>query len=410
MKVCVLTRTTPFHHIGGMEDHIKTLYEGIAARGITVHVITTAHPEGKEHEAAGCLEYFFIKGTKPGAYSNAWWSKSTKKFVEHNDIHHYDVIHSQSAGGYSLLKSGLPKKLGIPVVATFHGTAYEDNITRLNTIRYRKGRVSSLDKFLADLDARRGNRELSDFCKTADKIIAPTDERERILREVFGAPKERIELIYHGMKLDLFAPGMDTKDLRERLRISPEDRIILCMARLEIDKGVQFTIEAMPEVLKEFKSVKLVITGDGNYKKALENKAKDLKIRENVIFTGSVPFSETNRYFNLCDIFSNYSFRFTGYDLTMLEAMACAKPVIAADYGSNPTLIENGKSGILLPVWRADLLAPKIIDILKNDPQRNSLGTAARVRALEKFSARKMIEDTLRLYERLAKGRVQHGR
>ncbi len=405
MKICAITRTTTEHHVGGMEDHIKTLYKGVSGKGIKVHIITTRHPKDKEYENADGIETFYLKKTRPGTYGYSWCKQSLKAFLKLHKENNYDLVHSQSIGAYNLFKRNIFKKLNLPTLASFHGTPYDEFITDLNIIKYKKGKVSRFKEWWLKMNYLHRYHMFKVVCAKADNVVATNNERAQTLEEVFGAPKDRLLTIFNGMNLDLFNPNVPTEDLRKKINISPDEKVILCMARLEIDKGVQFTIECMPRILKDVPNVKLIIVGDGPYRKELEKMVKERNIGNNVTFTGYLPFKDINKYLNLCDIFSNYSFRFTGYDLTMLEAMACGKVVLASAYGNNFTLIKDGQSGFLIPVWRTDLLGDKIIDILKNDILRDLIGKNARSRAISHFSAKKMIDETVKVYESLLRGK-----
>ena len=126
--------------------------------------------------------------------------------------------------------------------------------------------------------------------------------------------------------------------------------------------------------------------GKGDYMANLNNLVQKLSIGNNVIFIGNVPFESLPDYFNACDLFVNPTIRQNGYDLTILEAMACEKPVVVSNIGSVPTAIEDGVDGLLVPTGDIKKLAEAVIKVLKDQELAKRLGKAARKKLEEKFS------------------------
>ncbi|MFC1559878.1 glycosyltransferase family 4 protein [Candidatus Margulisiibacteriota bacterium] len=401
MKICVLTRTTSEHCVGGMEDHIRTLYTGLAKAGIKVHIITTGHPKGIESKTSDGIEYFFIKNAAGSAYTFNWWRGSIKKFVELHKKNRYDLIHSQSMGAYELAKRDLPKKLGLPFVSSFHGTPFDEYRTSLNLIKEKKGRFSKFDELIARANFAHRNYWLKKVSTSSDAVIATSNEQARIMDEVYGVSRNKIKVVFNGMNLDEFTPGMDTDNLRIKLQLAKEDKVLLCIARLEPDKGVQFVIDTMPELIKRGNKIKLVIVGDGSLRRMLENKVKEYGISDNVIFTGYVKFSDLPKYMDLADIFVNYTIRQNGYDLTMLEAMACETPVVASHIGSHPTLIKNGGNGFMVPLWDINNLVDTLHKVIENKALMRNIGKNARETVLSDFSDSAMVKGTIKVFESL---------
>ncbi len=91
-----------------------------------------------------------------------------------------------------------------------------------------------------------------------------------------------------------------------------------------------------------------------------------------------LPFESLPDYFNSCDIFVNPTIRQNGYDLTILEAMACEKPVVVSNIGSVPTVIEEGLDGPLVPTGDIKKLAEAVVKVLKDRELAQRLSIAAR--------------------------------
>ncbi len=379
MKICMLTRTTKYHHKGGMEDHIDILVNGLAKRGHEVHIITT-----EPREKIKSKNYHIVPGTIPGEYSKKWWDESSKEFFRLNNELKFDIVHSQSIGGISLLTRKNRKKLNIPVAISFHGTFLEE--LKTNVKLHKKNPL-----FGALLAANFLRKHFTrDFFKVrrADALIATSDQQAHSLEKQFMVWRGRIKTVYNGISVKKFTP------------YPARGKNILAAARFIRQKGIQNIIRAMPLIMKKHPDAKLVLVGDGAYRSELENLVKKLQIEKNVVFEGYIKYENLPKYFKHCAVFVNPTEQINGYDLTIVEAMACEKPVIVSDLGSVPTVVNN-ENGILVKPGNIEQLANAVAKLLSDRELAKRLGKQGRKDAISKFTDVKMIEDTIKIYHSL---------
>jgi glycosyltransferase involved in cell wall biosynthesis len=397
MRICFLIRSMPAIIKGGMENHTFLLATELVKKRHDVTILTTSHPGGSEHEEVNGIAIYYLKNTIPGKYSRSWWTASAQKFEELHKKNPFNVIHSQSAGAYSLLMKGLNKRYDVPVVITFHGFSY-DNIKNVIRNPFSSGTHShSFKSLLATLPELYSlvSRDLG-FIRRADALIAVNESQMQSLHEVLFHLNTPVFLIYNGIDTDFFSP-VPTRSVRGLYGIKPDDILLLSVSRLTWAKGVQYLISALPALLNRH-NIKLIIVGTGNYKFALRTIVKKLKLDGYVFFANFVPDEDICAFFNSCDIFVNP----TLYDvspLTLLEAMACQKPVIASTLGAIPAIIDHGKEGLLVPSGDVDALTRSIDYVLSNPPLMKSLGSNAREKVLKEFSSESMCEKVIRVYE-----------
>jgi glycosyltransferase involved in cell wall biosynthesis len=395
MNICILTRTMPAHSLGGMEMHTKDLAEALVKKKNKVTVVTTKNPK-REYEEVNGVKIYYLKNTKPGKYSGSWYRESAKKFEDLNRAENFDIVHSQGIGAYGFfIKNKRCKK--IPVIASFHGTPFDEIKTLLNTLSLKQP-ISSVKAVL--LIYKWGlvvDKKYKRFASVLDGAIATSNEQEKILREKYSVKKEKIYKVFNGIDIDLFRP-IQNSSILNKYSITNE-RIVLCVARIVADKGIQNAVRAMPLILKEIPKTKLMIVGGGSYMPTIRRLVRKYDLEEHVIFTGFAEFSELPYYFSACDVFVNPTIRQNGYDLTILEAMACGKPVVVSNLGSVPTVIEHNIDGILVPPKDINTLSKKIVEVLKDKKLASRLGNAARKKVVKKFSLDKMVENTLTVYE-----------
>lgn len=407
MRICMFSRIMPAHSPGGMQDHVQALSAGLARTGHAVSVITSALPDGKESDTVDGVRIYFLKGTPPGQNTNAYWFGAARKFVELHAATPFDILHSQSVGAYGIYKRKLNRKFHLPLVTSFHGTHLDVLTTSWHADFSLTNPVGTARFFALTLNLlyRYAYRDLW-FTRGSDVVIATSDADVWKYKTLYRLPDAQIRTVYNGIDTELFAPCRDLSNLqslRDALKIRADEKIILALARLEKDKGVQNAIAVMPRVLEKI-AAGLVIVGDGEYRAALQALARDKGVAEHVRFVGAQPLAECVRYFNLCDLFVDPTLRTDGYDLTIAEAMACAKPVIASDVGANSTLIdaETQREGILIPRGDNDALTREILRVLGDAALARSMGEQAREKIAARFSIAAMVQGMERVYSEIA--------
>ena len=146
--------------------------------------------------------------------------------------------------------------------------------------------------------------------------------------------------------------------------------------RLKKYKSVDHLLDAFRIVMDQHPDAQLVVIGDGDYRPALERRARDLGLSEAVRFTGYVDEEEKVRL--LCDVWFlvNTSAK-EGWGLTVIEANACGTPVIASDVPGLRDAVRDGETGILYPYGDVNVLAEKISLLLRDAGTREGLGREA---------------------------------
>ncbi len=399
MNICMFSRIMPVHSAGGMQDHVQTLSAGLVQRGHRVTVITTARADGTEFEMVDGVRVHFLPGTPIGRNTNAYWFGAAQKFIELHAIEPFDILHSQSVGAYGVWRRGLHRRFGLPLITSLHGTHWDVLTTSWHT-DFAWTNLLGMARFGAVTAQMLFNYLARDvwFIRDCDRLIATSDVDVRKYTRLYRFPQVQIRQVYNGIDTDLFAPR-DAADLRAQLNIPANTKIILALARLQKDKGVQNAIAVMPRVLAQRRAV-LIVVGDGDYRAALEKQARKLGVENAVRFVGTQSLTECARYFNVCDVFVDPTLRTDGYDLTIAEAMACAKPVIVSDVGANATLIDRAtmQDGILIPRGDNDALARETLRVLNDRALARVLGERAREKIVARFSIAAMVSGMERVY------------
>jgi glycosyltransferase involved in cell wall biosynthesis len=398
-RVAMLSPVTPAHGRGGVQDIVWSLARGLAAAGADVHLVTTAHPERLATEtSAGVTSHYLDESARSLALHGltARWRRVSRDAVARLHAESpLDVIHSQSYCGLHLA-GVLP---GVPVVATLHGTHWDELRTRARLVGENALRPLAAARAAAAwaLMARRFLAE-SPLLVRAEGVIATSREQHALLLRRYHVPAPRLHDVWNGIDAALFSPRPIDPAQRARLGGAADAPLALAVARLYQEKGIQHALRAWPRVLARLPRATLAVVGDGPYRPALEAEARRLGLAERVRFVGAVALEDLPDLYAAADLFVNPTVRINGYDLTILQAMACARPVVVSGIGSVPTAVADGADGVLVPPGDPAALAARVIGLLEDRARREALGAAARRTIEARFSLERMVAGTLAAY------------
>ena len=226
------------------------------------------------------------------------------------------------------------------------------------------------------------------------KIIFVSENAKDLAIKITKIPSKKLMIIHNGIDTNTFQPKPKKKVLLNELGINDEF-IIGTVSRLSKEKDISTLLKAFKYILEKEKNIKLLIVGEGPEKAALIKEAFRLNINSHVIFAGYR--EDIPDLLNIIDIFVITSLT-EGISLTLLEAMAAQKPVVATRVGGNTEVIENGHSGILVEPKNVEIIANRLIDLIYDSKKRAYIAFNARRRVLKKFSLEKMVDAYTKLY------------
>ena len=211
-----------------------------------------------------------------------------------------------------------------------------------------------------------------------------------------GVPREKLAVVHEGVEIPPQLTVEQKQGARALWGISPDAPLLGCVGVLSPDKGQEWLIRALAEVRKEFPGAKLLLAGDGPCRQRLEALARELGLTEPVIFAGFVP--EVQTVYAALDVFLLPSF-FEALNNSLLAAMAYEIPSVAFDRGALGEIIEHGKSGLLVSGPNVPEISAAIVRLLREREFARQLSECGRQRVEQNFSAAKMVDSTLKLYD-----------
>jgi len=220
-----------------------------------------------------------------------------------------------------------------------------------------------------------------------------------------GVPAASAVTVHEGIDLGRAEAAPPAK-LHEDLWLPHQAPIIGNVAALVPHKGQRHLVEAAALTVRQVPDARFVIAGEGELRPALERQIKEHHLEKHVFLAGFRP--DVLSLHQAFDIFVMSSVT-EGLGTSLLDAMACGKPVVATTAGGIPEVVVDGETGLLVPPRDHASMARAIVSLLKDEPLRRQMGEAGRTRARIKFSAERMVQDTLRVYQRVAMHPHQEG-
>jgi glycosyltransferase involved in cell wall biosynthesis len=223
-----------------------------------------------------------------------------------------------------------------------------------------------------------------------DSIVVGAQENIDAFASSLGRDRTKMHVIHTGIELDRFVPSTGREQFRAEMGIGERELIIGMTSRLSDErKGVRDFLAMAATIAHERQDVRFLIVGDGVLRESLEADAASRSIRERVVFAGwRADIPATLAAMDLYVMPSHLE----GGPTSVLEAMAMALPVVATRVGMVPEVIDDGVSGCVAPPGDPGALARLCQSLLESAVSRESLGAAARERALRDFSIDRMSE------------------
>ncbi len=382
MKVCFVNALFfPFR--GGTENHMLELGEALVKKGVEVHVVTAWLKGTKKRETVRGIKVHRIPAKVvriEGLYPPPLvlcpnFLKYVRKIDEKEnfDLFH---LHGRWFPDFTLVRKYC-EQTGKQLVLTVHNA----RPTGINPFYTAFGSAYEVAVGIPTL-------------KSANHLIAVSKWTRNDVAK-YAIPKKRFTVIYNGINPGEFTTKHNQK-VKKELGIHPSSPLLVWVGRVIEQKGLRYLISALPTVLKQFPTAKLLIIGTGTEVKNLKKQATKLGVSGVVIFYGAVnDRKKLNDLLCGCDLFVFPSV-WEPFGMVITEAMASGLPVVASRVGGIPEIV-NKNTGFLVPPRSAKVLAKIIITALG---KRNlkQIGLRGRKLVEKKFNWRKIAGETIQVY------------
>jgi phosphatidylinositol alpha-1,6-mannosyltransferase len=311
---------------GGTAVWFAEVYRRLGGKDI--HIVTADVPGAAEVDAVHPNSVHRVK------LRRHWWLKPesiamyAKLFVTGLRLalrHDFDVVHAGRALPEGLVGWAVARLVRLPLVIYAHG---EELTTWGRGGKYRAMRFA---------------------LRHADRVIANSEFTRDELVKMDVRP-ECITLIYPGVDVERFRPGLPCDDLKAGIGLQPGEKLILSVGRLSRRKGFDMVVRSLPELLRQGINVRYALIGIGEDRDYLISLARELGVANQVHLLGHVSSEDLPRWYNACDVFAMPNREINGdtegFGMVFIEAAACSRPVLAGNAGGTGAAVVNGETGL----------------------------------------------------------------
>lgn len=370
--------------IGGVETHLTILLPNLVKAGHKVNLLTGSF-EGEKikdsYKGVGILRHPLMdlnwlrkRGLmdlfeEVASLFKEFIDKTKPDCIHVHNMHYFSKVHA-------LAIQTIARKKGIPLILTAHNV-WDDNLFMDLTKNIKWSHIIAVSHF--------------------------------IKREIIGIgySHKNITVIHHGIDQDIYSPDVDARPVFKKYPILRNKRVIFHPARMGLAKGCDISIKALRIIKQRFPDVVLVLAGTKNIIDWSQSQEKDiaymlnlvkfLKLEKNVLID-VFPLEDMPRLYAASLVCMYPSTASEPFGLTMLEALASARPMVVTEAGGMPEIIKDGIDGFIVPVKNFEALASRIIQLLANRELRERLGYTGRAIVEQQYTKEIISENTLKLY------------
>jgi glycosyltransferase involved in cell wall biosynthesis len=317
--------------VGGVAAHVTELAAALERKGNEVHVFTRMGPGQSHYQLIHGVHYHrcpfqlhsdFVEEVNNMCRSFVHYVLATEDFIGP-----FDIIHAHdwlAANAMIWIKQGRGRK----TVLTVHSTEY--------------GRCGN--DFYGGRCARVRHQERAGTY-WADRVIAVSQSLKHEIMWMYQVPEWKVTPIYNGVNLHHFEGWLDPGGVKAGYGIGPMDPVVLFVGRMVHQKGPDLLMEAIPGLLRHYPSVKFIFAGDGELRRPLEHRARQLGVAHATRFLGFKNGHELPELYKTCDVLCVPS-RNEPFGIVVLEAWSAGKPVVATVNGGPNEYVWHAVNGL----------------------------------------------------------------
>ena len=395
LNLCFVAKEFPI--LGRAADYgfLWPIARGLAQRGHQVTILSWQNPDHREEVLKDDVRAFFL-GEKSKADRSEFPRLVNRKFRELHSKEPFHLVHSLDRSGYQIGK--LKRQYRVAMTYDAEATHMSQLISILGMSQETLG---SLLRTAVILTWRFLTTYLGSdrkLLRTADAVFVTSPQQKIGLERYYLYPEMKMYTVPYGIEIGDLSPREKSDELRKKLGFPPDAHIVVTLSDMTEIAEMENLLRAFEKVVIKKPSARLVIIGDGPKFKDIEFEMLSLALGNKVIFTGHLSPMQLPDYIALADVFVNLSARTTGFEPSILEAMAQKKVVIGSEVSPIATVVEDGKDGFLIRPADIQTLANLLLGVFSNKVAIEQISENARNKVLKLFDTKQMVEQTLQAY------------
>jgi glycosyltransferase involved in cell wall biosynthesis len=377
--------------IGGQCVYVRELSAHLAKAGYTVRIYTRDRGEGKatKEEYVPGATVIRVRCGPRGFVPKEELGPWLPEFIEgiKGDLDGDVVLHSHYWDGGYVARA---LRDGHPWFHTTHSIGKAKRAALPDGMQYRYD-----DRIRIE----------TQIYRNCDRVVALTEMEREQIRDLYGVPEDRIVVIPPGVNTDVFVPPSDKREARRLVGYPDDVTVVFALGRLDERKGFDLFLRAAARLVRrdDVPAALFVLSAGGDEGQERAERRKLVRIVEEHALGGVLrwlpvlPEKDLPRYYGAADVFALPS-RYEPFGIVMLEAMACAVPVVATRVGGPATVIDPGVTGLLVDPTDTDSFAEALATLICDPGKRQALGRRGRQEVEARFSWGIIVERHLAAY------------
>ena len=354
MRILMFSWEYPPHVVGGLGKHVAELIPPLGTLpNVVVHLITPRLHGGQPVERVGQVTVHRVEtpSVEGDFYTSAWQINLRLEESAHqlwDDVGPFDLIHVHD-WLVAFVGAAFKRSYNTPLLSTIHATERGRGRGTLGSEQARA--IHHVEWWLAFESWR---------------VVACSEYMRDEIADYFECPRDKIDIIPNGVEASRFdsLEGQDLSQWRNMYAL-PSEQILFSVGRVVYEKGLHVLIKAMPLILAQQPSAKLVIAGKGPELDSLRSLAWSLGVGEKVLLTGFISDEDRDRLFKIADC-AVFPSLYEPFGIVALEAMAARCPVVVTEVGGLQDVVQHAETGITVYGDNPDSLAWGILHTLQH--------------------------------------------
>lgn len=397
LNICLVSRKFPI--LGRAADHgfLWPIARRLAESGHKVTVLSWKNPQGKKEILQDDVMAFFLG---EGTYHtlDQFPELVRNKFISLHHERPFHIVHSIDRSGYLIGKKRKQLKVAM---------AYDVDATHMAELFALMGLAQETVTSVLRTAVLVGSKYLVSYygqdrplLNTADAVFVTSPQQSIALERYYLYPEMRTYRVPYGIEITDLSPREKSDELRKKLGLPGNAHTVVTITDMTEIGEMRNLLRAFEKVAVKKPSSRLIIVGHGPLKKDIEYEMLCLALGSKVIFTGAIPNTALPDYIALADVFVNISSRTSGFEPSLLEAMAQKKVIIGSEVSPMGTIVEDGRDGFLVRPADVHSLSTLLIQVFSDQLPAREIGESARNKILNLFDMEKMVKETIEAYRR----------
>lgn len=401
LNICIVARKFPIKSRAAANGFLWPIARGLSQKGHRVTFISNESPQNQHEFNQDNVSGYYIS---EGPLRRFHFSRAVYiKFLELHKKDPFHIIHSIDASAIKVAQT--KKRSQLAVAYDIQATQIAQLFAILGMAKDSLGSLLRSDLALVYKYLTTFFRKDRKILKTADGVFVTSPQQRLILERYYYYPDSRIYTVPYGVEIGDISQMKDTDNnkLKESLNLPEAGHTIVSITDMTELEEIKNLLHAFEKVAIKKPKSRLILVGNGPRRKDIEYHTYNLALGSKVIFTGSVRNVDLSKYISLADVFVNLSSRTTGFEPSMLEAMAQKKVVIGSEVSAISNIIEDGIDGFLIRPADTQSLSHLLIAMFTGRLITSKIGDKACKKVMDLFDTEKMVNETIASYFKILK-------